>query len=238
MKSKKTDKAHPVQSPLPLPWLTATGGFMQHLEPEDRERLQALSTTRSFRKGELIFQAGSHGEDVYILETGRVKLAQTAPTGRELILWFCFPGELFGLSAVPGTGPRMVFARACTDVRLRCLPRAKFLSMLMVNPRLSLQLMNLILGRLYLLSDALLNATTESAETRLFNLLRRLGHQYGQPAGSELCLDIPLTQQDFADMIGASRQTVSGVLNRMKEQGLLRVEGRRIYLPGPTPKNR
>jgi hypothetical protein len=55
-----------------------------------------------------------------------------------------------------------------------------------------------ILGRLYLLSDALLNATTESAEFRLHNLLRRLGHQYGRLASDEVCLDILLTQQDSA----------------------------------------
>jgi len=211
--------------------MTASGGFMQHLEPDDRASLLAIASVRMFRKGELIFSAGVRGDDVYILEAGRVKLAQTAPGGREIILWFCFPGELFGLSAVPGTGPRMVYARACTEVRLRCIERTKFLSILMMNPRVSLELLNLILGRLYLLSDALLNATTESAEFRLQNLLRRLGHQYGRLAGDEICVDVSLTQQDLADMIGASRQTVSGLLNRMKDAGQLRVVGRRLYLP-------
>lgn len=203
---------------------------MQHLEQTDRDDLLALATVRSVQKGQLIFRAGVYGENVYILESGRIKVAQIAPAGREIILWFCFPGELFGLTAVPGTGPRMVFARACTDVRLHCIARAKFLSFLLSNPRVSIELINLVLGRLYLLCDALLNATTESADIRLQNMLRRLSNQYGRAVGGEVCLDIPLTQQDLADMIGASRQTVSGLLNRMKDKGLLRARGRRIYV--------
>jgi CRP/FNR family transcriptional regulator, cyclic AMP receptor protein len=213
-----------------LPWLTASGGFMQHLEPIDRDHLLALATIRSVQKGDFIFRAGSYGENVYILEAGRIKVAQVAPAGREIILWFCFPGEVFGLTAVPGTGPRMVFARACTDVRLHCIARTKFLSFLLSNPRVSIELVNLVLGRLYLLCDALLNITTESAEIRLRNMLRRLSNQYGRTVGGEVCLDIPLTQQDLADMIGASRQTVSGLLNRMKDKGLVRARGRRIYV--------
>lgn len=231
MKKESEDPGNTVSD---LRWLKASDRFMQHLEQDDRERLLAAATIRSVQKGEMIFHAGVHGEDVYVLEHGRVKLAQIAPAGREIILWYCFPGDLFGLSAMPATGSRMVFARACTDVRLRCIARTKFLSIFLSNPRVSLELMNLILGRLYLLSDALTYATTESAEFRFNNLLRRLGHQYGRPAGNEVCLDIPLTQQDLADMIGARRQTVSGLLNRMRDRGLLRREGRRMYMPKET----
>jgi CRP/FNR family transcriptional regulator len=215
---------------LPLPWLSASGGFTRHLVAKDRELLLSLGTVHRYRKGELLFRAGAPGKDVYLLESGRVKLSQVAPAGREIILWFCFPGELFGLAAVPGTGPRMVFGQAVTDVRVRQIPRAQFLTFLLGNPRVSLELINLVLARLYLLSDAFLNVTAESAEFRIHNLLRRLCLQYGKAVGREVFLDVPLTQQDIADMIGASRQTVSGLLARMKERGLIRMVGRRMYV--------
>ena len=215
---------------LPLPWLSASGGFTRHLAQEDRDRLLALGTVRSVRKGEMLFRAGAPGKDVYLLESGRVKLSQIAPAGREMILWFCFPGELFGLAAVPGTGPRMVFAQAVTEVRVRRIARAQFLSFLLGNPRVSLELINLVLARLYLLCDSLLNVTTESAEFRIRSLLRRLCLQYGKVVGNEVFLDVPLTQQDLADMIGASRQTVSSLLARMKERGAIRMTGRKMYV--------
>jgi CRP/FNR family transcriptional regulator, cyclic AMP receptor protein len=215
---------------VPLPWLSASGGFTRHLVQKDREVLLTLGTLHRYRKGEMLFRAGARGKDVYLVESGRVKVSQIAPAGREIILWFCFPGELFGLAAVPGTGPRMVFAQAVSDVRVRQIPREEFLGLLLGNPRVSLELINLVLARLYLLCDALLNVTAESAEFRIRNLLRRLCLQYGQAAGKEVFLDVPLTQQDIADMIGASRQTVSGLLARMKERGVIRMEGRRMYV--------
>lgn len=76
----------------------------------------------------------------------------------------------------------------------------------------------------------MLNVTAESAEFRIHNLLRRLCLQYGKAVGREVFLDVPLTQQDIADMIGASRQTVSGLLARMKERGLIQMVGRRMYV--------
>jgi CRP/FNR family transcriptional regulator len=215
---------------VPLPWLSASGGFTRHLVEQDRELLLTLGTLHRYRKGDMLFRAGAPGKDVYLLESGRVKLSQIAPAGREVILWFCFPGELFGLAAVPGTGPRMVFAQAMTEVRVREIPRAQFLKFLLGSPRVSLELINLVLARLYLLCDALLNVTAESAEFRIHNLLRRLCLQYGKAAGKEVFLDVPLTQQDIADMIGASRQTVSGLLARMKERGVIRMAGRRMYV--------
>jgi CRP/FNR family transcriptional regulator len=213
-----------------LPWLSASGGFTRHLARKDRELLLTLGTLHRYRKGDMLFRAGAPGQDVYVLESGRVKLTQIAPAGREIILWFCFAGELFGLAAVPGTGPRMVYAQAVTDVRVRQIPRAQFLEFLLGNPRVSLELINLVLARLYLLCDALLNVTTESAEFRIHNLLRRLCLQYGKSVGTEVFLDVPLTQQDLADMIGASRQTVSGLLARMKERGVIRMAGRKMYV--------
>jgi CRP-like cAMP-binding protein len=215
---------------LPLPWLSASGGFTRHLIPEDRELLLSLGTVSRYRKNETVFRAGAPGKDVYLVESGRVKVSQIAPAGQEIILWFCFPGELFGLAAVPGTGPRMVFAQAVTEVRVRRIAREEFWSFLLGNPRVSLELINLVLARLYLLCDALLNVTTESAEFRIRNLLRRLCLQYGKRIAKEVLLDVPLTQQNLADMIGTSRQTVSGLLARMKERGAIRTAGRRIYV--------
>ena len=74
--------------------------FIARLPPRDREDLLRLATDRGAAKGELIFQAGSAGHHVYFLETGRVKIYHLSPTGKEILLWFCLPGEIFGLAEV------------------------------------------------------------------------------------------------------------------------------------------
>lgn len=211
-------------------WVSASGCFLDQLERREREELLGLAKVRNYRKGAILFRAGIKGNMVYILESGRVKISQLSTTGREMILWFCLPGELFGLASVPSVGPRLVYAQACTEARVHCIARADFLNFIRGNANVSGELINLLLGRLYVLCDALLNASSECTEDRLLRLLSRLRHQYGRPVGDELCLDIPLTQQEIADMIGSSRQTVSVLLNRMKQRGSIRVAQRRLFL--------
>ena len=159
-----------------------------------------------------------------------MKIAQLSKIGREMILWFCLPGDVFGLAAMPGLGPRLVYAQACTQTAARCMNRDAFLSFLLGNPRVSIELVNLLLGRLYSVCDGLLNVSEDTAENRLRRLLARLGHRYGRRIGEELSLDFPITQQEIADMIGASRQTTSSLLNRLKHAGEIRVERRKIFL--------
>ena len=175
--------------------------------------------------------AGVPGDTVYIVESGRVKVAQHAESGREMILWFCLPGEAFGLAASPRIGPRLVEAQACTDSTILCIPSARFQEYLRAHPRASLELVNLLLCRVYVLCDGILNLSAEHAERRLSRLLLQLRHRYGRVQGDEICLDIALTQQEIADMIGTSRQTVSELLNRMKARGEVRARGRRLYVP-------
>lgn len=211
-------------------WLTASSGFLEHLDQEDRERLTRLAVTTRFAKGDVIFNAGVPGDKVYFVEAGRVKIAQLSKVGREMILWFCLPGDVFGLAAMPGLGPRLVYAQACAETSVRYLTGEAFHSFLLGNPRVSIELVNLLLGRLYSVCDGLLNVAEDSAESRLRRLLSRLGHRYGRQIGDELSLELPLTQQEIADMIGASRQTTSSLLNQLKQSGEIRVESRKIFL--------
>ena len=213
------------------PWMGAGGAFLHQLDSRDRKALLAIGTSRRFRKAAFVFQAGRLGDTVYIVELGRVKVAQHAESGREMILWFCLPGEAFGLAASPRIGPRLVEAQACTDSTILCIPSARFQEYLRAHPRASLELVNLLLCRVYVLCDGILNLSAEHAERRLSRLLLQLRHRYGRVQGDEICLDIALTQQEIADMIGTSRQTVSELLSQMKARGEVRARGRRLYVP-------
>lgn len=211
--------------------MTAGAAFLDQLSSADRGALLALGATRRFHKGAFVFKAGRVGDTVYIVESGRVKVAQHSESGREIILWFCLSGEAFGLAASPRIGRRLVEAQACTDSSIRCIPAAAFHAYLRVHPQAAVELVNLLLCRVYVLCDAMLNLTTESVEARLSRLLLQLRHRYGRQVGGEVLLDIAITQQEIADLIGASRQTVSGLLHRMKMKEELRYERRRLYLP-------
>lgn len=207
-------------------WEAAKAGFASLLRPEDRDDFLSLGQSRFYEKGSPVFRAGVHGKYVYLVESGWIKIHQVSPAGKDVILWFCGDGEIFGLMGAP----REVFAEACSDTSLKCIPRAEFLAFLRRCPDAAISVVDLVLGRLYVLSNALMQVTTESKKHRLIYLLSQLAYQYGRKAGDEICIDIPITEQDVADLAGTSRQTVSTQFSSMKKDGILRVESRRIYL--------
>lgn len=93
--------------------------ILARMSGEDREALLSLGTMQRFSKGEFVFRAGAPGKHVYFLRKGRVKICQPSHTGKEVILWFCFAGEMFGLAEV-AQGEDAWCMRTCARHR-RCL---------------------------------------------------------------------------------------------------------------------
>lgn len=207
-------------------WEAAKTGFVDQLQPTDRDAFLSLGNSRKYEKNSQVFRAGVSGKFVYMVESGWVKIHQVSPSGKDVILWFCGAGEVFGLMG----SPREVFAETCTETKLKCISRDSFLQFLRAHPDAAISVVDLLLGRLYVLSNAFLQVTTESKKHRLTYLLSQLAYQYGRETGAETCIDIPITEQDVANLAGTSRQTVSKQFSLLKKEGILRVEHRRLYL--------
>ncbi len=213
-------------------WFIPPSDFLGKMHRDDHASLLDMAETREFRKQAPVFQAGSPGNNVYILKQGRVKIFALSPLGRQVILWFCFPGEIFGLAEVSRGGQREVYAEACADSVVLSIPQPDFKAFLASHPDTAMLVIDLLSCRLRTLGDMLLNLTSDDVTTRVVKLLIRLSARYGRRLASEdVCLDINLTHQDIADMIGTSRQTVTAVLSDLRRQGLVRVENHHIHIP-------
>jgi CRP/FNR family transcriptional regulator len=214
-------------------WFISPSDFLGQMSADDHAALLALAEARRFGRQAAIFQAGSPGNNVYILKQGRVKIFALSPLGRQAILWFCFPGEIFGLAEVPRGGRREVYAEACSDSVVLSIRQEAFKAFLLAHPRTAMLVIDLLSCRLRTLGDMLLNLTSDDVTTRVAKLLIRLSARYGKRLASEdVCrLDIDLTHQDIADMIGTSRQTVTSVLSELRRRGVVRVENHHIHIP-------
>ncbi|MCB1787911.1 MAG: Crp/Fnr family transcriptional regulator [Chromatiaceae bacterium] len=218
----------------PATWAVTPKNFLQSLEPATLDRLREMSCHRILQKGETIFSRGSLGENVYVLTEGRAKIYEMSPLGREVILWFCLPGEIFGLAELPSGGRRPVSANACTQVRLLVVSRKRFLAFLESHPKVASLIIELLSCRMRMLGDWMLNMATDDVSARLAKLLLRLRAQYGVPCsircGCASQIDFELTHQEIADMIGTSRQTVSTLLNRLKRDGIIQLNRKIMHL--------
>ncbi|BAU50161.1 Crp/Fnr family transcriptional regulator [Sulfurifustis variabilis] len=215
-------------------WFLSPSDFLGRLPPADRRDLLGVADARLARNGDFVFQAGSPGETVYILERGRVKIFGMSSLGKEVILWFCFPGEVFGIAEMPRGGPREVYAQACSDCRLYAVPQRLFKDFLIDHPSTAMLVIELLSCRLRILGDMVKNLTADDVTTRLAKLLIRLSARYGQRVTpAHLRLSIKLTHQELADMIGATRPTVTGVLSELRRSGVIDVEDHHLCIHRP-----
>lgn len=208
----------------------AASDFVGHLSAADREALAALGQRRTYAKGDHVFLAGEPGAHVYFLESGRVKIYQAAGSGRDVILWFCLPGEIFGLAEVARGGGREVSAQAGEASVVLAVAQESFRQFVAARPQAALLSMQVLSARLRGLSDVLVNLVADDADTRIAKLILRLGARYGVRSAGTIHLEIPLTHQEIADMVGTTRQTVTSALSRLRKQGVLSVGSHRIHI--------
>jgi CRP/FNR family transcriptional regulator len=213
------------------PWFVPPSDFLGRLPARTRDTLFALGHRAVYRKNDAIFQPGSPGENVYILINGRVKICALSPAGRAVILWFCFPGEIFGLAEMARAGRREVASEACAASEVLVIPQHQFKLFLLRNSDAAMLVIDLLSCRLRGLADMLINLTSDDVTTRLVKLLVRLSARYGKLLSpAETLVDIHLTHQEIADMIGTSRQSASTAINALKRQGLLCMKKHCIHI--------
>lgn len=215
------------------PWYLTPSDFLGNLSSADREQFVLLGHRHSYLKHAYVFRSGDPGHNVYVLEQGRAKIYKVSDSGKEVILWFCFPGEIFGLAEACRGGSRDVYAQVCTDAVVHRIPRERFSSFIEQRPRVATQVIDLLSCRLRVLGDILTNLASDDASSRVIKLLLRLCSRYGRAepvSGNGVCLDIPLTHQEIADMLGTSRQTVSTVMGELKRSGVLRMRHRYMHI--------
>ena len=214
-------------------WFVSPSDLLSQLTPYDRNSLLAITEKQEYQKNNFIFQSGMPTENMFILQKGRVKIFEQSSSGKEVILWFCFPGEVFGLAEISQGQPRAVSAQSVSQSTLLTIRREAFNQFLLSHPDAALVVIDLLSRRLRGLGDMLMNLSCDDVVSRLIKLLVRLSTRYGKRDKGNVYLDVHLTHQEVADMIGTSRQTVSSTFGKLKRDGILEIIDHCIYIRSP-----
>ncbi len=198
----------------------------------DDRQMRAIAdrtTMREVQRGRVILQPDEQPEMVYVIKKGRVKVSRYSPDGKEQILTLLEPGEVFGEFAL-GHATEPVHVEAFEDTLICGMRREDFLALIRRQPELMLQVINVLAERLRAAEDEIADLAFRDVPGRLASLLLRLAQVYSHqsPAGHRLALR--LTHQDMAAMIGATRETVTVVLSRFREDGLIAFDQRHIII--------
>jgi len=193
------------------------------LSAEELAGLARIAVERTLEQGEFIFWDGDAPGWFYIVAEGKVKVFKQASSGKEFIIAFFGPGEMFGEVAVFENKPYPASARAVDHTRVLGVKREDFLSFLTQRPEVALRIIYVLGGRLRDAQGRLRDIAGERVEQRVASVLLMLSSKLGP--------SLPFTRQEIADMAGTTTETAIRVMGRLRESGLIRsARGKTIIL--------
>ena len=192
--------------------------------------LRASMDTVKIAKGSILFKEGDDGEHLYVIIDGKLKLGTSSGDGRENLLSILGPGEMFGELSLFDPGPRTSTATAVTDAKLLSLGHEKVIPWLKQNPEVSLQLLTRLSQRLRRTNEAVGDLVFSDVPGRVAKALIDLGDRFGNTTPEGLLVNHDLTQEELAQLVGASRETVNKALADFAGRGWLKLDGRSVLI--------
>jgi CRP-like cAMP-binding protein len=181
-------------------------------------------------KGTILFAEGDGGDQLYVIAEGKLKLGTSSGDGRENLLSILGPGEMFGELSLFDPGPRTSTATAVTDAKLLSLGQEKLLPWLAENPKVSLQLLASLAQRLRRTNEAVGDLVFSDVPGRVAKALIDLGERFGKKTEEGLFVHHDLTQEELAQLVGASRETVNKALADFAGRNWLKLDGRAVLI--------
>jgi CRP-like cAMP-binding protein len=200
------------------------------LDPEGAAALRASLTERAVAKGEIIFQEGEPGDRLYVILEGKVKLGRSSNDGRESLLAILGPGEMFGELSLFDPGPRTSTAAALTDAVILALSNEQLRPWLAGRPEVAAAHLQALARRLRRTNEAMADLVFSDVPGRVAKALMDLGEKFGEITAEGLMVTHDMTQEELAQLVGASRETVNKALADFAQRGWIRLESRQVMI--------
>ena len=196
------------------------------LNKEQLTELASIAIEHSFMPGEFIFLEEDAPDRFYIVQEGKVKVLKHSSLGKEFIIAFFSPGEMFGEVAVFEDRPYPASAQAVVETKVLGINSRDFLAFLASHPTIALRIIGILGGRLRDAQNRLRDLAGERVEQRLSTILLMLASKFGST--------LPFTRQEIADMAGTTTETAIRVLSRLKDSGIIRSARGKIIILDET----
>jgi CRP-like cAMP-binding protein len=210
--------------------LLARVPILAGLSIEDREALASAIARKRYRQGDIVMQKEEPGHALFIVERGTVRIYVPSSQGNDLILAVLGPGDFFGdLSLLDGR-PRSASASVTTDATLLSLERADFITLITQRPAAAMAVLEAVAGRLRETDEMASDLAFLDVAGRLAKRLLDLAASHGVQKDGGVLIDLAVTQEDLANMIGVTRESVNRNLSEFQTLGLISKQGRRIVV--------
>ena len=212
-------------------WHLEQINLFKNLSDEELEELDDLTVMKTADKNQFIYFPKEPSKILFFLKAGRIKIGSYSQDGKEVIKAILYPGEVFGEMGIVGEEQRKDFAVAMdSDTRMCTLHVDQFKKMMTENSDLSLEVTKNIGEKLRNIERRLESLIFKDARERIIDFMKEMAEKYGKKIGVEVLVKHDLTHQDIANLTATSRQTVTTVLNDLKEKDLIYMERKRFLI--------
>ncbi len=200
------------------------------LDDEAASALSAAMGTIRLNKGEVLFHEGDAEDRLYVVITGKIKLGRSGSAGRENLLAILGPGQMFGELSLFDPGPRSSTATAVTACEIRTLEHDELMGWLKGRPEVAQGLLGQLAARLRRANDVVADLVFSDVPGRVAKQLLELANRFGDQRDDGLHVHHDLTQEELAQLVGASRETVNKALADFASRGWMRVDSRAVTI--------
>jgi CRP-like cAMP-binding protein len=197
------------------------------------DEIARVARRHRYERDEVVFYQGDPGDTFYVILDGQVKVSVSSSEGQEAILVMLNAGESFGEFALLDEQPRSATIQASLPTEVVTLRKDDFQRLIHQSPEIALGLLKVMTKRLRDTDQLVQDAAFLDVAERLAKKLLGLVEQHGRVSPRGIELDIHLTQQDLASMIGATRESVNKQLGAFRDRGILAVDRQRITILKP-----
>lgn len=211
-------------------------GDWSHLDADHARVLGALISEQFHARGDTVFRTGASSGGIYCIAEGIVGLRLLHENGTSVLVDIAYPGDLIGTRAFLRNGRHRTTAEALSEVRLCRIPGSEARRLMHDHPALHQRLVRVCLDSLDASQEAMVQAAALPNRDRLFHLLSRLlGHCGATDSAGRVQAQLPISREDIAGMLGVRQETLSRLLKRLKQEGVIDISGRQCQLLSLRP---
>ncbi len=206
----------------------ADSNIFKSLSKEERELLNQEKNCNSYLKGDIIYHEGNRISGCYCVNKGILKIYKTGIEGKEQIIAFAQKGDIIGYRSILSGEPACTTAQVIDDALLCYIPSDILLSLVKSNPSFSLDLMQLTCKELNQANAYIKDIAQKTVRERLAEILLMLKNTFGEDA--EGYLQIILTREDLANIVGTATESVIRLLSEFKSDNLIELSNKKIKI--------
>jgi len=205
-------------------------GFWADLTPADRRALARSATRRSYGRGETVCREGDRSSVVLLLLSGHVRIVNTTPDGREVVVGVRGAGDVVGELAAIDARPRSATIEALDDLEVLEVPGGRFAALCRTESRISWALLLVLTARLRSVGRQWLDLGTGAAPRRVAAHLMELAVQHGVRRGEDIEITVPATQAELATTAAISRESWARATRDLRRQGVISTGRRQVTI--------